>query len=199
MLILGAALMLLPTSAWAESSGQQLTAQQIANEIRESGQLSRYRLGVSYKDGVAWLEGSVTDASQAQKAEQLASQIAGVKHVVNKLEIKPQQGKVSQPAKSSPSEAAGGLLLALQGDEEGDEGVEEAAFQPTRRPAPRRTMRRPSSRQRMPAPVARTAQRRMPQGMPVQQAAGRNVRPAGYGALPVAATLRPAAWVAPAV
>ena len=180
-------MLLLPTSARAESSGQQLTAQQIASEIRESGQLSRYRLGVSFKDGVAWLEGSVTDASQSQKAEQLASQIDGVKHVVNKLEIKPQQGKVKMPTQSSASEATSGLLLAMQGEEEEDNGVEEAAFEPsTRRPAARnrtqgRSMRRQPTRQRMPAPIARTA-RRMPQGMPVQQASNRNVRPANYGA-----------------
>ena len=50
--LLGAAL---PT-AFAATSNEQ-AAQQIANNLKESGQLKGYRVGVKYEDGVAWLVG----------------------------------------------------------------------------------------------------------------------------------------------
>ncbi len=41
-------------------------AQHVASSIKESGQLSNYRLGVEYQDGVAWLLGSVSSRAAAK-------------------------------------------------------------------------------------------------------------------------------------
>ncbi len=63
------------------------TAQAIAQNLKQSGKLKDYRVGVKYEDGVAWLMGTVTSPQQKQIAEQLARQIEGVDHVVSKLEV----------------------------------------------------------------------------------------------------------------
>ena len=62
-------------------------AQLIANDLKESGRLKDYRVGIKYKDGVAWLMGTVTSRQQKQVAELIAGNSQGVVHVVSKLEI----------------------------------------------------------------------------------------------------------------
>ena len=79
-------------SAFAASEGDENTAQAIAKNLKQSGQLKDYRVGVKYEDGVAWLQGTVTSPQQKQIAEQLARQSAGVQHVVSKLEVEGLQG-----------------------------------------------------------------------------------------------------------
>jgi hypothetical protein len=75
------------TRASADAADDREAAQQIAANMKESGQLKDYRVGVKYKDGVAWLMGSVTSAEQKSIAEQIARESEGVDRVVSKLEI----------------------------------------------------------------------------------------------------------------
>jgi hypothetical protein len=77
------------SAAPAQSVEEKLMAQRIAAELKQSGQLKNYRVGVKYSDGVAWLEGTVTSESQRRTAVQLSRQLEGVDHVVSKLEIEP--------------------------------------------------------------------------------------------------------------
>ncbi len=65
----------------------QNLAQVIARDLKQDGRLKDYRVGVKYKDGVAWLTGTVTSAHQKQVAEQIARNSDGVMHVVSKLEV----------------------------------------------------------------------------------------------------------------
>jgi len=74
-------------SAQGASAEDDNTAQAIAKNLKQSGQLKDYRVGVKYEDGVAWLMGTVTSRQQKQIAEQLARQSEGVEHVVSKLEV----------------------------------------------------------------------------------------------------------------
>jgi hypothetical protein len=75
-------------------------AQQIAKDLKDSGQLKDYRVGVKYEDGVAWLMGTVKSEEQKQLAEQIASNSDGVSHVVNRLEVEAAEelSLASQPA-----------------------------------------------------------------------------------------------------
>ncbi|MEM6799267.1 MAG: BON domain-containing protein [Planctomycetota bacterium] len=166
--------------AQTPANNNRAVAQQIANEIHNSGQLSNYRVNVKFKDGVALLTGSVTDQAQANAAMRLARRVSGVNQVLSELEVAP--AKLAKPAKA-PAEANSGLLLQLA-----DDGTEEqpvarrAAYEPQPMPAqmaPSQPIaRRQPMRGGMPVPFARTGQ------APIHQAAHRNVRPANYGTAP---------------
>jgi hypothetical protein len=62
-------------------------AQQIGRELKESGQLRNYRIGIEYQDGVAVISGTVTSEEQRDAAIRLAQQVQGVSHVVSKLSV----------------------------------------------------------------------------------------------------------------
>lgn len=79
-----AAVMLMPGLALGDD---QQMAQQIANNIRSSGKLQGYSIGVKYRDGTAWLQGQVTDRRQMATAIALAQRQDGVTKVVNNLTI----------------------------------------------------------------------------------------------------------------
>jgi hypothetical protein len=90
--LLGASL----PSAVAATSNEQ-AAQQIANNLKQSGKLKGYRVGVKYEDGVAWLSGTVTSQQQLKIAQQIASNTAGVDHVICKLEVVAPEGNAEMP------------------------------------------------------------------------------------------------------
>lgn len=82
--IAAALVVLSPHLGWA---GNQELAQEIATTLKNSGQLRGYKIGVRCQDGTVWLRGSVLDEQQRQIAEQLASQVSGVKKVINELAV----------------------------------------------------------------------------------------------------------------
>lgn len=83
-----AALALAPAGrAAADAEQDRVAAQRIAQELKDSGQLRDYKVGIKYQDGVAWLQGTVTSAEQKVTAERLARQSAGVDRVISKLEV----------------------------------------------------------------------------------------------------------------
>jgi hypothetical protein len=69
------------------ATSNEKAAQQIAKNLKDSGKLKGYRVGVKYEDGVAWLSGTVTSEKQLRIAEQIASNTPGVAHVICKLEV----------------------------------------------------------------------------------------------------------------
>lgn len=68
-------------------AGNQEMAQEIARSLKDSGQLTGYKIGIRYVDGTAWLRGTVKEEQQKQIAEEIASQVPGVKKVVNELTV----------------------------------------------------------------------------------------------------------------
>ncbi len=115
--------LLWPTAAEAAAPTAEVMAQQVATTLRESGELSNYRVGVKYEDGVAWLLGTVTSEAQAETAKRLTSQIEGVDAVVSKLQIvaAPQPITKKAPQKVAkkqlapkPAADAGLALAALE-------------------------------------------------------------------------------------
>jgi hypothetical protein len=71
----------------AQTAADKAMAQRIGSVLKESGQLRDYRVGVKFQDGVAWLNGTVTDAQQAHAAASLAREVPRVTHVVNQLQF----------------------------------------------------------------------------------------------------------------
>jgi hypothetical protein len=73
-----------PCLAWA---GNQEVADQIARNLRDSGQLTNYKIGVKFQDGTAWLKGRVTDDQQMKVALELTMMTPEVERVVNELTV----------------------------------------------------------------------------------------------------------------
>jgi len=82
--------------ALAQFPSDQQMSQHIADSLKQSGRLKDYRVGVKYRDGVAWLIGSVTSEPQKQVAEQVALNCGGVDRVYSKLEISPPEMQAAQ-------------------------------------------------------------------------------------------------------
>src|SRR4051812_32881546 len=74
-------------SALAESPADEQMAHRIGNQLKQSGQLHNYQIGVKYHDGLACLEGKVTSSEQRQIALRLAQKVKGVSRVECKLAI----------------------------------------------------------------------------------------------------------------
>ena len=73
-----------PTLALA---GNQEIAEQIARNLRNSGQMSDYKIGVKYQAGTAWLRGRVLDQQQMNAALSVVLQTPDVTRIVNELTL----------------------------------------------------------------------------------------------------------------
>src|SRR5262245_36339769 len=73
-------------TAAAESAAEKGVAQQIGSHLKQSGELHDYRVGVKFRDGVAYLAGNVSSIEQRDAAVRLAQEVEGVTHVVSKLD-----------------------------------------------------------------------------------------------------------------
>lgn len=156
----------------AETPEDTAMAQQVANSIKESGQLSNYRLGVKYQDGVAWLLGSVTSEDQEQRAIELASTVAGVDQVISKLEIEgPAETLVSPEAEITKAAPASEQNFALASTAP----VAPSATSPRLAQAP--GMQRPMAQRPM-------TQRQMPRPMSPHQASAIRTASAQGGPMP---------------
>ena len=174
-------------------AGNQEVAEQIASRLRNSGQLSDYKIGVKYQDGTAWLRGRVASQEQMETALRLTFQTPSVGRVVNELTIGSEAEQVRRrtapptpnatPAGYNPlrdrdaapvaAKAAQrpqqlGLVKRLEAALTG--GSEQPQPLPAREAAPARADRVPSSY--APANVERTAAEE-PQELPRQMAAPR--------------------------
>ena len=84
VLAVAAAVMLLPTLVMA---GNQEVAEQVAKNLRQSGQLQGYKVGVKFQEGTAWLRGKVASHEQMNAALRIAFETNGVERVVNNLTV----------------------------------------------------------------------------------------------------------------
>lgn len=142
----------------AEPSAKEM-AQRVADTLRESGELSNYRVGVKYQDGVAWLLGSVTSKEQANTASRLTGKIAGINRVINKLEV-------------TGGQSDDDIMLSM-----------------LEQKAPKELAPAPATRPAEPAQQIEQVSRLAPRGMPrpIRQAGLHQPRPvqaAGYGGMP---------------
>lgn len=156
-------------------AGDRETAQGIAEALRSSGRLTDYSIGVSYKDGTAWLYGRVSTEEQMAEAIAMAQQLPEVTRVVNKLAIG-----------ASPTQAAGQPAgrPAVQLAPRGSERLSEAqAVQPVAypQPAPQQRPAQGAPRVRRPAPLpAAPAQPLAQRGLPPRGEQAGNPQPRRY-------------------
>lgn len=110
VLMVAAAVLVLPTLAMA---GNQEVAEKVATNLRQSGQLQGYKVGVKFQEGTAWLRGRVASHEQMNAALRVAFQTDGVERVVNNLTVDSglQTESVSQsPAPKRTKMSVSGLL-----------------------------------------------------------------------------------------
>jgi hypothetical protein len=84
-------------------AGNQEVANQIKENLNNSGKLSDYRIAVKFQDGTAWLQGHVTDQSQMSAAINIVYKTRGVKRVVNNLTVAESDEEESPVAQQVPS------------------------------------------------------------------------------------------------
>ncbi len=76
-----------PTSVMADRASEGAIARRIAGNLKNSGQMERYHIGVKFSEGTAWLLGSVANRHQEEMAMEIAENTSGVHHVVSKLAV----------------------------------------------------------------------------------------------------------------
>jgi len=86
-LALALAAALAPALTWAGETEDKQFAQGIATELRDSGLMKDYSVGVKAKDGTIWLNGRVATGDQLQTCLQIVSEIQGVENIVNNLSV----------------------------------------------------------------------------------------------------------------
>ncbi|HUT09439.1 MAG TPA: BON domain-containing protein [Thermoguttaceae bacterium] len=113
-LVVAATIALLPALAWADN---QEIANEIAKNLRNSGQLKSYKIGVKYQDGSAWLHGQVTSEEQLNTALQVVFECQEVKRIINSLTVEPNEPATPAPEKAAPktSTAKNPLLKPIPG------------------------------------------------------------------------------------
>src|SRR3990172_6149351 len=100
-------LSLFKPKAEAEADASKPSNQKIADDIGralKAAQFKGYDIEIECKDGVAILTGKITDARQKALASRLASEVAGVKRIENRLTVL-QQGAGSTGAARRPAAA----------------------------------------------------------------------------------------------
>jgi hypothetical protein len=174
---LASALSLPATLFAASSADDQAMAQQIGSQLKDSGKLREYRIGVKYQDGVAWLNGTVLSSQQRAEAARLTSKMSGVDHVVNNLTI---TGGSAESQDNGALEIGQSLQQAGQRSQQNQlaaarqrQAVQPTAYQmaggqPMAAQPPRAAPPRAARRGNMPLPMG---------AMPVQQASAQSYAP----------------------
>lgn len=107
--------------SWA-SAGDREIAQQVAQALRQSGQMVDYNVNVKCEDGVATLTGRVASESQAETASSIAQSLPGVTDVVNQVSVLPTRQATKSAGKTRSLK---GYSLSRQS--ESGEAAEQAA------------------------------------------------------------------------
>jgi len=176
--------------ALALADNQQM-AEQIAQKLRTSGQLSAYKIGIKYQDGTVWVRGRVASQEQMYTALKLIMHTAGVERVVNELSIAPTPVKENEPLSYNPlrseSVAGGqqtrqvGLVKRLENALRSNFAEETPQPTPLGQPVPVRADRLPDAfvpEQAAVSPVAAEE----PQELPRKMTSPRQARPMGTAA-----------------
>jgi hypothetical protein len=96
-------------------AGDREMAQRIANELKHSGALVDYNIGVKYQDGTAWLSGRVRNEEQMESAIEIISAMPDVDHVINDIEV-----VTAKPAKTKKTASKSSKSVARQTSAEED-------------------------------------------------------------------------------
>jgi len=97
-LVVAATTVLLPVLALADN---QEVAERIAGNLRDSGQLQGYKIGVKFENGTAWLRGRVASKDQIAKVLKVVWRTDGVERVVHHLEVAGPEASMSTTSRQS--------------------------------------------------------------------------------------------------
>src|SRR5262245_21827825 len=166
-------------SALADVPAEEQMAHRIGSQLKQSGQLHNYEIGVKYHEGIAYLEGKVTSPEQRATAIRLAQKVKGVSRVECKLAVTNQSKSDANVELASATEE--GLPDDSQGESSNSHAYQqrEPAMMPNQQmmmagSARMNGMR--SARNNMPLPS-----RQMPSMMPVRQAGCQSCNGGGMG------------------
>ena len=122
-----------PTSVTAGQAGEGAIARRIAGNLKNSGQMERYHIGVKFSEGTAWLLGSVANSRQEEAAMEIAENTSGVEHVVSKLSVNSasDHGGFRQPKSAARSGRRANSTLALLTKGRRSHGAEEEEIWPS--------------------------------------------------------------------
>jgi hypothetical protein len=185
MVCVAAAAALFSGMVWA---GNQETAEQIASNLRKSGQLTDYRIAVKFQDGTAWVQGRVRDQDQMNRALKLVFQTPGVTRVVNDLAVgNDQTAEAPQSAQKASGTNKPNGPNPLRGANNKTAQALSSSF--TTSPAQRVAMMQPvppapGKQPAPPAPVAATPEIAPPGAMPAGNGAPLPMYSAGAGGAP---------------
>jgi hypothetical protein len=118
-------------SALADAPAEEQMAHRIGSQLKQSGQLHNYEIGVKFHDGVASLEGKVTSPEQRMAAVRLAQKVKGVSRVECKLEIQ----NDSKSGRDQQVKLASATQSESPDDSQGESSGETHAYQQHREPA----------------------------------------------------------------
>lgn len=85
----------LPAAAGQQSDEKK--AEQIAVQLRDSGRMRNYSVGVKYNAGTAWLSGRVASNEQMKAALEVVTDMEGVNRIVNNLTVSGGDAALKQP------------------------------------------------------------------------------------------------------
>ncbi|HLA83642.1 MAG TPA: BON domain-containing protein [Thermoguttaceae bacterium] len=106
-LVVAATTVLIPALALANN---QEVAERIAGNLRASGQLQGYKIGVKYQNGTAWLRGHVASEGQLARVLKTVWKTDGVERVVNGLKVAPQTASTTARVPKARLTAPNGSL-----------------------------------------------------------------------------------------
>lgn len=169
-------------------AGDQEVAQQIGQNLKNSGKLKGYSINVKVQEGVAQLNGTVSSAQQLDDALSIAEVTPGIERVVNNLSVKSAAAKPA-PIAAAPTPAASGLrqptgLFAQEPTSEVQQTVAASAvpqqLQQQLQPVPTTPTRLPSMQQSQPMPMmAPRSNQPLGQPIPGQPMAGQSMQGRG--------------------
>lgn len=152
-------------------AGDQEVAQQIGQNLKNSGKLKGYSINVKVHEGVAQLNGSVSSAQQLDDALSIAEVTPGIERVVNNLSVK---APAAKPAATAAAPAATGLRqpTGLFAQEQTAEVQQAVAAGPDYNP-------QQIQQQLQPVPTMQTRMPNYGQQQPMAMAAPRGNQPLG--------------------
>lgn len=77
----------LPMLPAAGASINQQLADQIAEHVRQSGQLRHYQVGIAFQNGTAELTGTVANQGQREEVLRIVQGVPGVERVINRVNL----------------------------------------------------------------------------------------------------------------
>jgi hypothetical protein len=162
--------------ASADAADDRAAAQLIAQNMKQSGRLKDYKVGVKYHDGVAELMGTVTSPQQKQIAEQVARETDGVDRVISKLEVAGGAQESAEGIQQAGGRGSYGKLRTA------------SANMPAQQAMPQQRMAARNPGNNMPVPYARTMQPNVQQAQygcpPGEMNGGDGMAPAPMGHVP---------------